>query len=422
MSDRRRGSRHLAAAVGVALLLAIASRQARAAAPTNDDCLTCHGDASLARENGKPLKFAEGALTASVHGKAGLACTDCHADLASTAEFPHASKLEVVDCAPCHDAQATDYAKSFHAESRGRSPKSKAARCVDCHGTHDILSPKDSASATNHFNLPATCLRCHGDPTVYTKAARLAGNDPGRFADSIHGRALLKSGLSVAPNCATCHGYHEIRRPSDPASTVFRTKVPRTCGTCHSKIDETFEKSAHGVALKNGNPKAPVCIDCHSAHAVKTTELASWKLGVVKECGTCHEALIDSYRDTYHGQVTALGFTRVATCADCHGAHDILGPGDPRSTVSATRRLETCRKCHAGATKNFALYDPHADARDRARSPLLFHTARFMRLLLAGVFGFFGLHTVLWLPRSWSARKARRNGHGGAPPPAEEKP
>ena len=36
-----------------------------------------------------------------------------------------------------------------------------------------------------------------------------------------------------------------------------------------------------------------------------------------------------------------------------------------------------------------------------------------MRILLAGVFAFFGIHTVLWFPRSVKARvDARRNGAG----------
>jgi hypothetical protein len=37
-----------------------------------------------------------------------------------------------------------------------------------------------------------------------------------------------------------------------------------------------------------------------------------------------------------------------------------------------------------------------------------------MKLLLAGVFSFFGLHTALWLPRSWQERRraaARRETH-----------
>ena len=110
-----------------------------------------------------------------------------------------------------------------------------------------------------------------------------------------------------------------------------------------------------------------------------------------------------------------MGFSRIATCADCHTAHQIHPAGDARSSVGPANRLSTCQKCHAGATANFARYDPHANTHDKGRSRLLWATALFMRILLAGVFAFFGIHTVLWFPRSVKARvDARRNGRGPA--------
>ncbi|MBI2369382.1 MAG: hypothetical protein HYV08_03945, partial [Deltaproteobacteria bacterium] len=137
----------------------------------------------------------------------------------------------------------------------------------------------------------------------------------------------------------------------------------------------------------------------------------SWKLEIVKECGTCHAESLRTYRDTFHGQVTALGFTRVARCSDCHGAHGIRPSRDPRSPVHLANRVATCRKCHASANVNFAKYDPHADPDNRARNPLLYYAARFMTWLLAGVFGFFGVHTALWGARTLVAKR-----HGGPPP------
>jgi len=386
-------------------------------APTNDDCLACHGDAALKRDNGKALDFSAESYAKSVHGVAGASCTDCHADLA-TAELPHGEKVAPVACATCHDAQGASYDKSFHAESHRKAAEakttSKAALCVDCHGTHGILPSKDTESATNHFKLPGTCLKCHGDPKIYKPQPHESGM-PTSFADSIHGRALLKSGLNVAPNCATCHGAHEILRPKDPASAVNRTKVPSTCGTCHSSILDLYKAGVHGSALAAGNPKAPTCISCHSAHEVRSAEMAAWKLDVLKECGTCHEQSLRTYRDTFHGQVTALGFTRVAACSDCHGPHAIFGSKDPRSTVSDANKQKTCQKCHPGVNANFAKYDPHADAHDRQRNPLLHYTSVFMKTLLIAVFSFFGIHSVLWFPRSWRERQnAKRNGGGKA--------
>jgi predicted CxxxxCH...CXXCH cytochrome family protein len=386
---------------------------AAAAPPTNDDCLTCHAD-EVSRADGRKIAPVGPSFAASVHGQAGAACVDCHMDLGK-GELPHAEKLAKVDCSPCHGAQATQYEKSWHAEERRKSPESKAATCADCHGTHDILPSKDPKSRTNHFNVPATCLACHGNPAIVPTAARVAKTgDPSHFGDSIHGAALQKSGLSVAPNCATCHGSHGIRRPADPESKVSREHVPATCGGCHGKILTAFQTGVHYEAMIKGNPKAPVCVNCHSAHEIRTPETVAWKVGVIKECGTCHADLIETYRDTYHGQVTELGFARVATCADCHGSHAIHAPSDPASTVSKQNILSTCRKCHKTATSNFARYDPHADHKNRQRNPLLFYTAKFMKWLLIGVFSFFGVHTLLWLPRSIQARQVHsRRKHRG---------
>jgi hypothetical protein len=180
-----------------------------------------------------------------------------------------------------------------------------------------------------------------------------------------------------------------------------------TCGKCHEGIRTQFQDSIHGQAVAGGNAGAPACQDCHSAHRISRAEEPSWQLGVIAECGTCHAESLATYRDTFHGQVTALGFTRVAKCADCHTAHQILGSDDPRSSVSPAKRLGTCQRCHPGATGNFAQYDPHADKHDRARNPMLYYASRFMNGLLVGVFGFFGLHTTMWFTRSLRERRRR---------------
>ncbi len=49
----------------------------------------------------------------------------------------------------------------------------------------------------------------------------------------------------------------------------------------------------------------------------------------------------------------------------------------------------------------------HANRHDRVRSPLYFWAARFMEILLLGVFAFFGVHTVLWFYRELREKFAR---------------
>ena len=391
------------------LLVALAapSLAQPAASMSNDDCLACHEDASLTRADGRPVTVDRAKFEGSIHG--GLECVNCHVDLADTTDLPHPEKLAKVDCSMCHGDEVAHYQQSIHARARADDPNSPAATCTDCHGTHDILPSSDPASRTYHLNLPQTCERCHGNPDIIKRGHIAIGNVATLYNDSIHGQALTRSGLVVAPNCADCHGGHDILRASNPASKVYRANVPATCGRCHAGVQREFQESVHGEALASGNPTAPACADCHTAHNIQRTETVAWRLDVIRECGTCHVESIRTYRDTFHGQVTELGFARVAACADCHNAHRIFKPSDPRSSVAPANLVSTCQRCHAGANANFVKYDPHADKENRARNPFLYYTARFMKTLLIFVFGFFGLHTGLWFVGEMRERRRRRD-------------
>jgi hypothetical protein len=162
----------------------------------------------------------------------------------------------------------------------------------------------------------------------------------------------------------------------------------------------------HGKLRQEGMLASPGCTDCHSAHAIQQHEKPSFQTEVIKECGNCHTDYIATYRDTFHGQVTALGYARVATCASCHGAHEVLPASNPASKVSKENRLKTCQACHAGAGPKFASFDPHANRHDKARDPIYYYAALFMEFLLFGVFAFFGVHTILWLYRELAVKFA----------------
>jgi nitrate/TMAO reductase-like tetraheme cytochrome c subunit len=376
-------------------MAAVSAATAVAPSPSSDDCLACHDDATLTASDGRTIAVPAKVFARSLH--APLACTDCHADLAH-AEFPHAEKLARVDCSGCHADPVAAYARSVHAEAR-QAGNTSAASCVDCHTAHEILSSRDPKSPTYPLNLPNMCGTCHGDAKIIATGGIKIGDVFAKYQDSIHGKALEKSGLLVSAKCTDCHGNHEIRRKTDPQSGVFRANVPATCGHCHGGIQALYASGIHGTKLAAGDPKVPVCSDCHSAHEIRRIDADAWKLDVLAECGSCHAQSLATYRDTFHGQVTNLGFTRVASCADCHRAHDIFPKEDPRSSVSVAQRVATCGACHPSATASLAQYDPHADKRDAERNPPLYWTARFMQLLLAGVFLFFGLHTGLWFQR-----------------------
>ena len=370
----------------------------------------------MVSSSGRSVTVDEQKFADSIHGTVGLACVDCHADL-KTSEIPHAEKLARVECSGCHDAQVAAYTRGIHAFARRQDSGSVAAACADCHTAHEIRTAKDPQSTTYPLNLPATCGKCHGNAKVIEQGHIKIGNVASPYADSIHGQALTKSGLLVAPTCATCHRSHDVLPKSDAGSPVNHSNVPALCGTCHEGIKAQYTSGVHGAAFGSGDTRAPVCIDCHSAHQIQRADVTSWRLDVIRECGTCHSDKIKTYRDTFHGQVTSLGFVRVATCSDCHGAHGIYPGSDERSLVSATRVVSTCQQCHADATEGFTKYDPHADKHDPDRNPVLFYASEFMKWLLLGVFGLFGLHAVLWLPRGAAERRRK-----SAPPPETPPP
>lgn len=430
----------------------------------DEECLSCHNDLDLKKEveGGRSLSlFVDPAhLAQSPHKE--LACVKCHVGIS---EGPHDDEVSKVRCEVCHKRVPAAMRKSVHAAWRGRA--AEAPTCAACHGSHEmraaavfddkecrgchrkavdqyrgsahgsrqsrkeegaptclschggghsVLSSTDATSPTYHLNLPRTCAKCHADPALVKQAKIRTADVYKLYLDSIHGRALSRSGLLVAANCSDCHGSHDVRRHTDPAARVYRENIPETCGQCHAGVLTTYWESAHGQAVRAGNVKAPVCSDCHTAHQIRRVEMDPWKLQIVQECGTCHESSLLTYRDTFHGQVTALGFTRVARCSDCHGSHAIFPPSDLRSTLSPGRIVATCQQCHPRATTSFGQYYPHANYKDKGKLPILYYTYRSMTLLLWGVLGFFGLHTILWFPRSLQERLARRRQPGNPPP------
>jgi hypothetical protein len=393
-------SRLLPGLVALAALSLPFAAGAQAAANPNETCLMCHADAGAKSAAGKSIAVDAKAFAGSVHGQMQFKCTDCHADV-SAAKLPHEPKLKPANCAACHDAAVKEYESTAHAKARAGG-NTVAATCTDCHGNHDIRKSSEPASRTHIARLESTCGACHGNEAVIQKANLPGGNIVAQYHDSIHGKKTNAAGpdAAKAPTCTGCHGAHKIRGKADADSRVHRENVALMCGSCHQQVYSRFSASQHGTMRQAGNSAAPTCIDCHSAHRIQHHASSKFQVEVINECGNCHADFIKTYRDTYHGQVTRLGYTRVATCSSCHGAHEVLPASDPKSMIAPENRVSTCRSCHAGANANFAAYKPHGNPHDREGDPILYYTRLFMVWLLIGVFSFFGVHTLLWLARA----------------------
>ena len=370
-------------------------------AQDNSQCLTCHGQHDLQDQAGHSVFVDEAVQKASVHGS--LPCSGCHTDIKG---YPHPDHPAAVNCSTCHADEAKDVNDSVHANA---SPNS----CVGCHGApHAIVPVKDRNSPVFALNIPKTCGSCHGNPEMAKKFG--LPNVYSLYMDSIHGFALTKDGLLVAASCSSCHGTHKILSHTNPASPIYRTNIPSTCGSCHSGSEADYFAGIHGTQLKAGNAKAPVCSDCHTAHQIAQVQTASWQMEKSATCGNCHQKQFATYLDTFHAQVSALGYNESAHCWNCHREHDIRPASDPASSVAPAHLVATCGQCHVGATAGFVTYRPHADPHDFKSFPALYVSALFMNLLLLSIFGFFGVHTFLWFIRSYfDHRKAGVHAESG---------
>jgi hypothetical protein len=309
----------------------------------NSECLDCHEAEFKARKKGQPKEWVgvrPELFAKSVHGK--LNCVDCHNTLKET---PHDSKLPPAQCASCHEKASTQFASSIHGMSQ-KLGNTQAASCTTCHGTHEIVPVKQADSPVFKLNLPKTCGTCHDDPKL-AKEFRMGQTAAAEhYLDSIHGKALVKMGLIVAPSCNDCHGVHDIKRSIDKDSHSNHANIAKSCGNCHVGIEETYNASVHGQLLTKGNGKGPVCTDCHSAHDIEKPATAHFKGLSDQSCGKCHKDRLEHYRDTYHGKAMALGRPNVASdvaaCYDCHGHHDVFPVSDPRSRLAKDKIVGTC--------------------------------------------------------------------------------
>ncbi|MCF6289939.1 MAG: cytochrome c3 family protein [Desulfobacterales bacterium] len=362
----------------------------------NSDCLECHGEDGLSTiRDGHEVSLhvsAEG-YSASVHGANEINCVDCHTD-ASDEHPDERQDLQPVDCGSCHDGAGELFAASIHASNFKTG--GRAVRCADCHGTHDILGAADPQSRIYPLNVPATCGTCHSDPgKVGVDAAVSAQYEQGR-----HGVATSK-GMLGAAICTDCHGNHAVLAVSDSRSPANRKNIVATCGECHAGTMTAYSRSIHGIARSKGDEEAPTCADCHNPHDTRRVDKQDFQLGMVGTCGSCHHEDFITYRASYHGQITGLGFTgRMAKCVDCHGAHNILPSDNPASMMSAENRLNTCRKCHPSAREKFTGFAPHLNHHDREKFPVETVVFGLMSALLLNTFLFFSVHTLMWFIRS----------------------
>jgi len=226
----------------------------------------------------------------------------------------------------------------------------------------------DALNGSVHEDV--TCVECHTDAAELPHRAELNLFSCGKgchdtevasFEQSIHMKDRGMKPDEKTPGCVYCHGDHEIQPVTDPKSKVYRLKSVQLCGGCHLKHKsptpagfeskehiDAYLDSTHGRAItQRGLIVAATCADCHGMHDVRPAADPKSKVhrdNVPATCGKCHIGVMDDYEKSIHGKLLAEGDERAPTCTDCHTAHHITKAfGDD---IFLTAVVTECGECH----------------------------------------------------------------------------
>jgi cytochrome b subunit of formate dehydrogenase/nitrate/TMAO reductase-like tetraheme cytochrome c subunit len=358
---------------------------------------------------------------------------------AQTAPAEPLSSLDNATCLSCHGVKKPEVeGKDTAGEARTLRPIPPdefkegvhgTMRCITCHSDVRDNAEKGKVHARSTAGpVKVDCAGCHTELWEQTLKRGRGSERPGlervaenieAYKQSFHARPNSEDKSKPNASCDDCHDTHVFDVPArnTPEHTQWRLSIPTMCARCHEEQLEAYQQSVHAKVNNTMLADGAVCSDCHTAHEVTGTSSSPFKLTVTATCGNCHKGAYDSYKDTFHGKVTTLGYSYTAKCFDCHGSHEIVRISDPKSPAHPDNRLATCQSCHKPrkgleeVSKGFASFQPHANTHDIDKYPQVWFAFRLMAGLLIGTFAFFWLHTALWFYREFKDRQARGGGH-----------
>lgn len=189
------------------------------------------------------------------------------------------------------------------------------------------------------------CLACHSEPgmtiNLPSGEALYLSLDEETFKNSVHGQKGYV--------CTQCHtnitGY-----PHPPLQATDRRDVTlqlsQGCVRCHQDKLDVATNDAHRQAIERGNKQAAVCTDCHGAHDI--TDPDEPRSRIPQTCQRCHSQIFRIYKESVHGSdLIGAGNPDVPSCVDCHNVHNVQGP---TNTAFRLFSPQICARCHANAT------------------------------------------------------------------------
>lgn len=234
------------------------------------------------------------------------------------------------------------------------------------------------AEDTEQSQENMACLKCHDKDDVKEKSLE----NGEKLSLYISGKAYVES-MHHKKDCSDCHDINSKTHSKETkvikSKREYSLSLLESCRDCHKKKFTEYEDSVHAALIKEGSKKAPLCMDCHNPHTVLSKKI----IGPISAtpCAKCHEDIFKAYSKDVHGLERIAKGKAAPICYDCHQAHAVkaasLGDGIKNACLSchkdavnqhkdwlpnAERHFEaiSCPACHAPNAQrrvNLRLYD-----------------------------------------------------------------
>jgi formate dehydrogenase gamma subunit len=182
------------------------------------------------------------------------------------------------------------------------------------------------------------CLVCHADKTLTMEKE---GREISLFVDY----AVLNSSIHTDLACVSCH------MEFDPSELPHKEDIrPVDCKLCHA--DAPIKHKFHPQMMKDGesyDAQGIPCKDCHGTHDIQSIKAPGSKWNAANlsmSCGTCHEEVVNIYKNSQHFLAFNEGLQGAPDCLTCHNKK-IVSTTEGRSTVELKLAQEKlCLSCH----------------------------------------------------------------------------
>jgi predicted CXXCH cytochrome family protein len=207
----------------------------------------------------------------------------------------------------------------------------------------------DAAQAITDETL--SCLECHSQKGPLMKFQ----NKESLAADL--DSSLFKASVHASLGCAGCHpefstGNHPKREFK--SKEQYKIQSGLVCRQCHT--DKSLKAKPVHAALLSKESSAPLCTDCHGAHAITSVAGGKTVAGEKQYCLSCHAHAVtmlmkDNKTVSLKVDASTLNASVHAklSCFDCH--FGFSSTEHPKRSFKGSREFsiasaDSCRRCH----------------------------------------------------------------------------